>query len=98
MARRSEVYAALDSEALYQDMRKHRDGGASFHSAEEFMLYMDDYLTEAKHVSSRTWGPEALDKILPIIRKVTTLGVRLLEQHGAPQREGFPVDPARYET
>jgi hypothetical protein len=88
-ATRGEVYAAIDSERAYQDMRKQRDQGAEYHSLEEFLLYMDDYLADAKHIASRTWGPEATPKTLEVLRKVVALGVAAMEQHGAPQREGF---------
>jgi hypothetical protein len=85
---RAEVYAAIDSERDYQDMRKHRDSGAETHSPEEFLLYMQDYLTEAVHAAARLWGPEAKPKIMEIVRKVTALGVACMEQHGAPKRPG----------
>lgn len=97
MARRSEVYAALDSERAYQDMRQKRDQGQPFHSLEEFILYMDVYLADAKKIAATTWGPDALPKTLDFVRKVTALGVAAMEQHGAPQREGFVADAAKYE-
>jgi hypothetical protein len=93
MTSRADVYAAIDSERDYQDMRVKRDQGAGFHSTEEFLLYMDDYLTEAKHVASRTWGPDAKFAILEVVRKVVALGVVMMEQHGAPQRAKFERDP-----
>lgn len=51
---REPIYLAIDSERAYQDMRQARDGGAEKHSVEEFMLYMDDYLKEAKSIAART--------------------------------------------
>lgn len=92
MTSRNDVYAALDSERDYQDMRKSRDQGQEFHSVEEFLLYMEDYLHEARNVASRTWGPEAKPKTLEVLRKVTALGVACMEIHGAPQRAGFERD------
>ena len=89
MTSRADVYAALDSERDYQEMRVKRDQGAGFHSTEEFLLYMDYYLTETKKIATTTWGPEAKPAILEFIRKVTALGVACMEQHGAPQRKGF---------
>ena len=89
MTSRADVYRAIDSERDYQEMRVRRDQGNPFHSTEEFLLYMEDYLVEARKVASRTWGPEAKPAILEVIRKVTALGVACMEHHGAPQRAGF---------
>lgn len=86
MATRAEVYAAIDSERNYQDMRKARDSGAEFHSIEEFLVYMKVYLDDTMSVSAKTWGPEAGPKTLDMLRKVTALGVACMEQHGAPYR------------
>lgn len=85
----ADVVASLASERAYQEMRKVRDSGAPEHSVEDFILFMEDYLHEARHVASRTWGPDAKGKTLEILRKVTGLGVACMEAHGAPQREGF---------
>ncbi len=49
-----------------------------------------------ENVAATTWGPDAKPKTLDAIRKVVTLGVACMEQHGAPQREGFPANPAPY--
>lgn len=96
-ATRQQVYDALDSERDYQEMRKKRDGengtdnngDPRSHSPEEYLVYMQDYLNEALHVASRTWGPEARLAIMEIVRKVTALGVANMEDNGAPQRAGF---------
>lgn len=97
MTRRSDVYAALDSERAYQEKCVQNSDGNPFHSVEDFILFMEDYLHEARHIASRTWGPAAKPKTLEVLRKVTALGVACMELHGAPQREGFIVDPAEYE-
>lgn len=94
MATRAEVYNALDSERDYQDMRIARDGTTApgpehYHSPEEFLIYMDAYLNEAKRVASSVWGPECKPAVMEIVRKVTALGVACMEQNGAPQRKGF---------
>ena len=96
MTTRADVYAAIDSERAYQDMRKARDQGQEFHSLEEFVLYRKFYLDETIRVASTTWGPDAQPKTLDFVRKVAALGVAAMEQHGAPQRDGFPADPAKY--
>lgn len=86
MTTRKEVYAALDSERDYQEMRKVRDNGTHGHSIEEFLLYMQVYLNDTFNVAAKTWGPEAGPKTLEQLRKVTALGVACMEQHGAPRR------------
>lgn len=91
---RREVYEAIDSERRYQRSRAEAVSGSGsgehLHSVEEFVLYMDDYLTELKHQLSRTWIPTGeVHAALNTLRKVTALGVAAMEQHGAPRREGF---------
>ena len=92
MATREEVYQAIDSERDYQKSKgDETDGHEHLHELESFVLYMDDYLTELKHQLSRIWVPtgELPTEALNTLRKVTTLGVAAMEQHGAPQRKGF---------
>lgn len=86
---RQEAYDAIDSERAYQEMRKSRDNGAKQHSVDEFVLYMDVYLDEAKRLAATTWGPDVQNKVLDFIRKVTALGVACMEENGAPRREGY---------
>jgi len=90
---RSEVYAAINSERNYQDMRRKRDQGQPTHSVADYLLYMEDYLTEARKVASRTWGPTADALTMEVVRKVVALGVAAAEEHGMMQREGFDVIP-----
>lgn len=83
-----EVMSAIQSERGYQNYRwpssAHKE-----HSLEEWFMYMEDYINEAKHLLSResydTCGVKALD----IMRKVTAMGVAAMEYHGAPRRPGF---------
>lgn len=93
MPNRQAVYAALDSERAYQERRAQEagtlPGAVRPHSVEEFVLYMDDYMTELKRQLSRTWTADrsAPPEALATLRKVTALGVAAMEQHGAPLRE-----------
>ncbi|HLY04883.1 MAG TPA: hypothetical protein VKR31_03960 [Rhizomicrobium sp.] len=93
--RRGRVFAALCSERDYQESRANAagtpEGEVRPHSVEEFVLYMESYLTEAREILSRTWTPDrsAPPAALHTLRKVTALGVACMEQHGAPMREGF---------
>ena len=91
MTTRKEVYNVIDGERDYQEMRIVRDGTTSSdghnHTPEEYLLYMEDYLNEAKHVASRVWGAEARPAIMDIVRKVVALGVACMEQNGAVPRK-----------
>lgn len=91
MLPRQDVYQAIDGERAYQDYRWNESttSTAGKHSVTEFLAFMRDYLDEALHLVTRTAEPEASDRALHIVRKVATLGVACMEQHGAPRREGF---------
>jgi len=91
-ATRQEVYHAIDTERDYQEAKAHANGTPSDevrpHSFEEFVLYMEDYLDEARHQVSRVWTPDrsAPPEALHTLLKVVALGVAAMEQHGAPRR------------
>jgi hypothetical protein len=51
---------------------------------------MRSYLDEAVNQVSRAPDPMASDAALNTIRKIVGMGVACMEQHGAPQRPGFP--------
>jgi hypothetical protein len=88
------VIQAIDSERDYQN-RKWGNSlsggrpGKGERSVDEFALYIiayaDDLLKYAGHYASDT------DK-LEIIRKITSLGVHCMEQHGAPLRVDKPMN------
>lgn len=84
------VYQALETEIAYVEAmaaKAHGDPGNDFaKSLENFVLYMEDYIQELRHQLSRTWGPEAYTGALNTLRKVTALGVRAMEVHGAVPR------------
>ncbi len=99
VATRAEVYAALDSERDYQQIRW--DG--HFHPPESYCLFMEDYLQQARHQASRTdfSDPMALREYLDTIRKVTALGVACMEAFGALKRfvpQAAPWTPGYEET
>jgi len=89
MASREEVYKAIDSERDYQESRWNESTTVSknIHSFEDWITYMEDYLSEAKHLLSRQARQDADPKVCHIMRKVLAMGVNALEQHGAPHRE-----------
>lgn len=84
---RTDVYSAIDSERQYQDERGVEHSGAPHeHELESYLLYMEDYLTEARSQCAREWGKGAKEKALHTLRKVVALGVAAMEEHGAPLR------------
>lgn len=87
--KREAVYAAIDSERDYQDRRWNPETTSSggLHEVGAYLLFMQDYLDEARHQISRGADPEASRLALNTIRKITTLGVVCMEEHGAPMRE-----------
>ena len=84
--KREEVYRALDSERDYQDQKWGNTLREGKHTPTEFMVYMQDYLLEAMKIISRMADPEASEKAMHIIRKITAMGVACGEQHGMPDR------------
>lgn len=90
---RSDVYAALDSERDYQEMRIVRDGstavGEHHHTPEEFLIYIEHYVHEARTTAATVWGPTAKAAIMDKLRKVGALCVAAGEANGMPRREGF---------
>jgi len=88
MSTREEVYKAIDSERDYQESRWNKDTTVSenIHSFEDWIMYMEDYLAEAKHLLSREARQDADPQCCNIMRKVVSMGVNALEQHGAPHR------------
>lgn len=86
MIQRADVYSVIDGERAYQDSLSSTSETDGHHTVPEFILYMEDYIAEARSVASRTWGPEAKIKALDIVRKVTALGVACMEQNGIVRR------------
>lgn len=82
-----DVVSAIKGERDYQDYRwpGHK------HSFEEFAVYMEDYLSELKHLTSRNDmnEPVNMDNARDIMRKVTAMGVAALEQNGVLGRAGW---------
>ena len=88
MTPRSDVYAAIDSERQYQDgmWNSSTTTSGGLHSLEEWVVYMQSYLNQAVEQLSR--NPKQIGDPLALhtIRKIATMGVACMEQHGAPRR------------
>lgn len=85
MTERTDVYRAIDTERTYQEDRwpGHR------HSVAEYVLYMEQYLSDVRDLLSKNDDEAIRPRALAGIRKVTTLGVACMEEHGAPPRENL---------
>lgn len=85
---REQVYKAIDSERDYQDKKWNPDttptGGV--HTLTEWLVYIEDYINEAKHIASRKSDDEANENISHIMRKIGGMAVAAMEQNGAPLR------------
>ena len=86
--KREEVYGAIDSERDYQDKIWNKETTASEgkHSPEEWYMYIEDYVNQAKHLLSRKSVQESYPEAMKIMRKVAAMAVCAMEQHGVDDR------------
>lgn len=88
MATRQEVYAALDTERDYQDLRQGNSARGQVSDNRELgslILFMDTYIYKAKAAFSGP-HPAGFEAALHEVRKVAALAVLAMELHGAPPR------------
>lgn len=85
---REDVYKLIDGERDYQDWRWNENTTISknLHSFEEWFMYIEDYVNEAKHLLSRLARQDADVQASEIMRKVAAMAICALEEHGAPSR------------
>ena len=95
MATRKEVYEAIDSERDYQDSLWRPVQSRGDHSVTEFLLYIEDYVAEARKILARTASPLAEEQALPVLRKIAALAVSCMEQHDAPMRDPSDIHTAK---
>lgn len=86
-ATRDQVFAAINSERAYQESK----WGGHYQEAESWCLFIEHYAHLARTKASTTdfSDPANLTAYLADIRKIGTLAVAAMEQHGAPRRENF---------
>ena len=87
---RNEVFALLNGERAYQDIRWANDQaerGTHIHNPTEWLVYIQDYLQEALHIASREDDQIAHPKIMEIIRKIGGMSVAAMEQNGCEPRK-----------
>lgn len=88
--RQSDILAAVESERAYQDSLWKDPENSDFNNpltVGEFLLLVDEYSARARHAWTGEIKPEI--ETLHIMRKIAAIAWNCMEQHGAPQREGF---------
>jgi hypothetical protein len=88
MMARESVYGLINGEREYQDRRwtSATTTSGGIHSVEEWIVYCEDYLLEAKHLLSRNPKQIGDTAAMNVLRKVAAMIVCALEQHGADPR------------
>lgn len=84
--KRNKVYKRIDEERAYQ----YDKWGDNPHTPAEFLVYMQDYMTEAFSHASRVPDPASTEMVMEDIRKITAMGVACMEQHGVRSRDQGP--------
>lgn len=79
------AFDAINSERDYQDDKFEGERDAINRTLDEFILYIQQYASEAGYLTTHMFEDDALDHV----RKVAALCVGCMEKHGAPRREGF---------
>lgn len=87
-ATREEVFAAINNERDYQSLK----WGEPEHEIDAFVTYIQGYANELTRVASHT---DNIKQRLDFIRKVGTLCVAALEQHGVTSRTEEEMAAAR---
>ena len=84
----AKAYKLIEGELAYQEMLWNEETTISggVHTPDEWVLYMQDYLTEAQHILSRESATTGRLKAMDVIRKVTAMGVRAMLQNETPPR------------
>lgn len=86
--KREEVYKLIDGEREYQDKRWLSTPGSRHvhHTPEEWLVYIEDYVNEAKHLMAREPYDDCESRAMGIMRKIAAMAVCAIEQNGAPAR------------
>ena len=86
--KREDVYKLIDGEREYQNSKWNPDTTTSGgqHTPCDWLVYIQDYLTEAIHMASRNPDPQATTMVMNNIRKITAMGVAAMEQNETPPR------------
>lgn len=81
------VFAVLSAERDFQEALIDASQTRRKKPLESYLLYIEDYAAEMRKQLSRIWGPNAERSALHTLRKITSLGVAAMEEHGAVPRD-----------
>lgn len=89
MTTREAVYYCIDTERDYQDLLWNVTTTTTkgMHSVAEWLVYIEDYLNEAKHLLSRGAEQDIASRALDNMRKIAAMAVACMEQNGCSIRE-----------
>jgi hypothetical protein len=88
--KREDVYKLIDGERDYQDWRWNgatTSSGGHHYTVEEWLIYIQDYLSEAQHIMARVPRQTANPQAMSIIRKIAGMCVCAMEKIDTPARE-----------
>jgi hypothetical protein len=80
MVTRQEVYKAIDSERDYQEAK----WGGHSHEVGAYITMLRTYISRADEAWTSNNGDDAA---LEMVRKVASIAVHCMEEHGAPLRK-----------
>ena len=81
---RKDVHKLIDGERAYQDELH----GNDLHSPEEWLVYIESYIDEAKRIVTReSRDPYAKERVMGNFRKIAGMAVAAMEQHDTPPRK-----------
>lgn len=83
---RQEVYALIDAERSYQDVKYPVNANGVSASPEGFLHVLEALVEEAKAQYVIVPTPKETVTVMARIRKIGATAVRAMEQHGAPPR------------
>lgn len=81
--KRSEVYKLIDEEREYQDKQW---GKGKFNSIEEWLVYIEDYINESKHIVTRGTKENTYHRCMCNFRKIAAMAVCAMEQYDTMSR------------
>lgn len=89
------AFEAVELERAYQDEKWAADRTASGgkHTPTEWLVYIEDYVNEAKRYSSRHSEPGASVFVQHTMRKIAAMAVASMEQNGVHTRKAEGLRP-----
>lgn len=87
ITQRQVAFEAIDAERAYQEKKWPAASMGCGPSLIEWLVYIEDYVAEAKRFATRNNPAAADDFVRHTLRKISAMGVAGMEQHGVLTRE-----------